>query len=258
MKLFCTLISVWMYGASLLSSAAPAVFKPGDDASGNRAEPVLVELFTSEGCSSCPPADRLLAELDHRQDIPGANVVVLSEHVDYWNQLGWRDPYSLPQWSERQSTYARQFRLESVYTPQAVIDGSRQVVGSDPGPLRRAISESAASKKMDLDITSASWNGNTLELRLSYPEADGAMLYAVIADDLDKSSVAAGENSGKRLEHVAVARVLVPLTSIREAARNEKFDVQFPNALPRQHLRVVVFIQVKNSGRILGIASREL
>jgi hypothetical protein len=117
--------------------------------------PVIVELFTSEGCSSCPPADALLQKFDRDQPVPGALVIVLSEHVDYWNRLGWKDPFSSPAYSRRQEAYGRVFHLGSVYTPQVVIDGTWEAVGSDARQISAAIRQSLKADKLQVRISSA-------------------------------------------------------------------------------------------------------
>ena len=104
---------------------------------------MLVELFTSEGCSSCPPADALLQAIDREQNIPGAQVIVLSEHVDYWDHEGWRDPFSSAEMTARQDAYVSRFSQESAYTPEAVVDGARGLTGSDRRALISAVQEAA-------------------------------------------------------------------------------------------------------------------
>ena len=116
-------------------------------------QPVVVELFTSEGCSSCPPADALLLKLDQLQPVPGALVVALSEHVDYWDRLGWKDPFSSPVYTQRQEAYGRRFHLDSVYTPQVVVDGSAEAVGSDFRQIQQAIAKAVKADKMQLQVS---------------------------------------------------------------------------------------------------------
>ncbi|MGC4048879.1 MAG: DUF1223 domain-containing protein [Paludibaculum sp.] len=138
-----------------VTAALPA----GVPAGTRQASPVLVELFTSEGCSSCPPANAILARLDQEKSVSGVPVIVLSEHVDYWNSIGWKDPFSSAQFSGRQQAYSQAFRLESVYTPQMVVDGREQFVGSNTAALRDAVEKASRLNKAEVRIIAAVRNG---------------------------------------------------------------------------------------------------
>jgi hypothetical protein len=172
--------------------------------------PVLIELFTSEGCSSCPPADALLQKFDHAQPVRTAEVVVLSEHVDYWDDIGWKDPYSSREFSLRQADYAHRFHLEP-YTPQMVVDGDAQVVGSDEREALRVIANAAKTTKVPVNLSAPHLEGgNSLVVHVevgltasSTKPLSGAVLVA-LADENDQSNVKRGENAGRILKHVAV------------------------------------------------------
>ncbi len=244
-------------GLSAVALLHGLALPPLEDAPTGEPTPVLVELFTSEGCSSCPPADRLLAELDHQQPVSGANIVVLSEHVDYWNSLGWRDPFSSHQWSERQDDYGRHFGLDSVYTPQMVIDGAQQVNGSDSHAVRAAIEKSAAATPVAITISSLSRTGDRLQIEFTAGAAGGAVLYAVLADDSDHSCVERGENAGRTLEHVAVARSLVEVAELAPNSLDKRVEIKIP-AGAQAGLRLILFAQERKSGHIVGVAARQL
>src|SRR5579862_7185709 len=183
--------------------------------------PVLVELFTSESCSSCPPADALLQKLDRSQPVPGADLVVLSEHVDYWDDIGWKDPFSSREFSIRQSDYALRFRLDSPYTPQMVVDGNAELVGSDETRAIRAIEGAAKVAKLAVNVSSLHLEGAhslALHIQVGPPTSPArptsGLVFVALADESDQSHVRGGENDGRSLTHVAVVRVLEQVGTI--------------------------------------------
>ncbi len=220
-----------------LAAAHRAASAPAPDP----AVPVVVELFTSEGCSSCPPADALLTAL-----VDGSTAVLgLSEHVDYWDQLGWKDPFSAAQFSRRQSAYAAASNSIEVYTPQMVVDGGPGFVGSDAAAARDAIRRAAASPKPPIRLTWDPAGSDRLEVGVDPdPRSAGADVQLAVTEDGLVSSVARGENAGRRLTHSAVTR---RLASIGRAGRDGAFQALIPVAVDsswrRDRLHVVVFVQ---------------
>jgi hypothetical protein len=227
--------------------------------------PVLIELFTSEGCSSCPPADALLEKLDRSQPVTGAELIVLSEHVDYWNDIGWKDPYSSHEYSERQSAYAARFGRGSVYTPQMVIDGHLELVGSDERKAIAAVENETKFAKVPMSLSAIRFdNNNKLSMHieagpLGTPSAaHSASLFLAIADDSDESQVSRGENAGRTLKHVAVLRSFVPVGTVGKSDKvSRDLTVNFNNQNQRR-LRIVGIIQEPSAGRVLGVASARL
>jgi hypothetical protein len=249
--------ATWL-GCLVLAAASTAKLQASSDSPQPAPPAVLVELFTSEGCSSWPPADQLLAALDRQQPVPGTTIVVLSEHVDYWDHEGWRDPFSSHQWTDRQNDYGRQFGLESVYTPQMVIDGNHQVTGGDGRGVVTAIEQSAKAPRIEIAISALERSGDGVHLELTAPAAKGATLYAVLADDADRSSVVRGENAGRTLDHVAVTRSLVRVARLDKSSLDEELVIPIPPGAPGRRLRLIVFAQDDHSGHIVGVAAREL
>ena len=222
--------------------------------------PILVELFTSEGCSSCPPADALLSKLD-QQPVAGAELVVLSEHVDYWNHLGWKDPYSSRLYSDRQDAYAGRFGSDGVYTPQMVVDGTYQFVGSSSRAANQAFAEALNAPKIPVHLSSISLEpANILHAHVEIEAAPAssepgeAEVYIAIALNRAESRVAQGENGGRILAHTAVVR---SFSKIGAWQRGQGFmqDVQLKLApgTDLRNLRVIAFLQEPNQGRVVGV-----
>jgi len=217
--------------------------------------PVIVELFTSEGCSSCPSADKLLAEIERTQPVPNAQVLVLSEHVDYWNRLGWRDPFSTHGFSQRQSAYADSFRHDGVYTPQMVVDGHAEFVGSDSSLAKKAIAQAAAQPKAAVSIT----GGDKLTVNVDHVPgaADADVLLAITESGLH-SDVRSGENSGRLLNHTGVVRRLTVLGQTHEGSFSAQANPQIAAEWARANLQAVVFVQDRKTKKIIGAASVKL
>lgn len=227
--------------------------------------PVIVELFTSEGCSSCPPADQLLARLEAKQPVSGALIIPLSEHVDYWNRLGWTDPYSSRLFSERQGEYARAFSIDGPYTPQMVVDGRSEFVGSNGDQASRAIAEAAALPKTAIHIAPAEAESRgqisltvSIEALNSKPREAADVLLAMTESGLS-SSVSRGENAGRRLTHTAVVRKLINV-GVLETGKTltRTISIETDSAWKSENLRAVVFVQERDSRRVLGAASTQV
>ena len=234
-----------------LSGAARA---PGPVAQAGRV-PVVVELFTSEGCSSCPPADDLLAALAKDQPVDGAQVIPLGMHVTYWDDLGWKDPASLMGATERQQKYGGMWAR--IYTPQAVVDGRDQLVASDADGLKRAIAKAAKQPHARVDIA-ATADGASLTARVSVSNLVDARepldVRVLITEDGLSSIVKRGENGGRTLHHEAVVRQILDAAAVTPPAPLT-FHATVRPEWRRERLNAVAILQGKKSQRIWGAAT---
>jgi hypothetical protein len=246
--------------ASFALAAALTLF-----ANGSRAEvaaaPVLIELFTAEGCSSCPPADHFLEQLDTTQPIRGAHLIVLSEHVDYWDRQGWPDPYASKAFTERQVAYERSLKVNEPFTPQFVVDGTIDMRLSRRERISGQLLAAAGAAKIPVSIESLRVGGDAA------PAISGVVLVAGMTGDrpcelfvgvaLDHADtqVLRGENRGQHLTHVAVLRELVRVGAVAPgAASRQPFSLALPPGLEHAPLRVIAFVQQPGPGAVLGAA----
>jgi hypothetical protein len=220
-------------------------------APGDSDEPVLVELFTSQGCSSCPPADELLRTIDERTDV---DVIALSFHVDYWDYIGWRDPYSSPQATRRQQAYAAQISQGRAYTPQLVIDGQAHVLGSNVRDAVSAIegAHKRASSGVDLATRVVDKSATSVRLNLRVEgAAGGKRLYLALYESGLTTKIRRGENAGRKIRNDYVVRHLV------EVEAGESTIALDPSWNAKQ-LGVVAFAQDKKTLRIDAVHRQTL
>jgi hypothetical protein len=257
----------WLFMLPLLSLLA-RVSAPGQTQSADApkaATPILIELFTSEGCSSCPPADAWLQQLDMSQPIPGAQAIVLSEHVDYWDHEGWKDPFSASVLTDRQSAYVRALGAGSPYTPQAIMNGTTELRLSEQAQLNRVLLQAAKVQRLPVSIGAASVASGSPALLRAHIDADGASIkhnadiYAVIALDHAESQVLRGENGGRRLTHASVALDLIKIGRLEKGRPfSQDFQAKLKTGLDPGNLRLVVFVQEPGPGGVLGAALQEI
>jgi len=231
----------------------------------SHATPVLLELFTSEGCSSCPPADAWLQQLDAQQPLPDAQLIVLSEHVDYWNNDGWTDPFSSSLVTDRQAAYVRALGLSSAYTPQLIVDGTSELHLENQQQVNDVLLKAEKAPQLPVSIGSVHIEGSAPAILRAHIEVDGtssrhnADIFAALALDHAESQVLHGENGGHRLKHVAVVQELVKIGKLEKGkAFTQDYQLKLKSGQDPKNLRLVVFVQESGPGSVLGAALKEI
>lgn len=258
--LHCTVLRARFVLVIAVATVLPALLASAQAAAATNRVPVLVELFTSEGCSDCPPADALLERLDASQFVPSAQAIVLSEHVTYWNHEGWEDPFSFETIDERQKQYVLRFGLSDSYTPQAIVDGSAQVVGNNTGALTQAMAHAAETPKAEIAIENVHWENGAVDFAAHGPAGSNADLIVALAANATRSEVARGENAGRTLHHVAVVRVIKDFGSKAGDGRPLKLSGGSLDhgAEAKDPVRLVVFLADRKNGHVIAVAEQTL
>lgn len=238
----------------LASLALPAL---AADAPTPLARPVVVELFTAQGCSSCPPADQLLSRMMKEPGLEG-RLIALGYHVDYWNFGGWTDPFSTGDWTDRQKAYVKELAIRDAYTPQAIVDGRAVCVGSDERELRRLLAEAAALPAGRVDLALRRDGSKVVADVTAAPPAGGKGPYdvtlALVEDGLE-TAVKAGENAHRTLHDDFVVRRLQKLFKLRDAEARDTASVRLERGWKPGNMRLAVFLQDPATRAIVGAAS---
>jgi hypothetical protein len=232
---FAVILTLVIGMVAVLESQTP---RPGD-------APVVIELFTSQGCSSCPSADALLRRIAADPKLRG-KVIPLAYHVDYWNHLGWRDPFSSREWSQRQGDYVRAMKLPSAYTPQIVVNGAREMVGSNSGQVYRAIEEESR-RKHDGRVNVRIDRGQAI-VHAQAAQAGVELVIVTFEDGAADTKVARGENSGRTVVNDAIVRSLMRART--QPGRELEQRVALGNANG-----VAAFLQQEGTRRIVASAA---
>jgi hypothetical protein len=250
--------------ARLILGLAVSLIAPATNPGSPPPTVVIAELFTSEGCSSCPPADSLVRQLADAQPFDGVHLIALVEHVDYWDRLGWRDPFSSAQFTSRQTEYSRVLQSNGIYTPQLVVDGERECVGSDRSAIRAIVADSRRKPHAAVRVQSVAVESHLrvtvgIDVPADVERRGIADVFVIVAEGGLVSTVRRGENGGRTLVHGAVARSLAPLGELsdRDRAFAGTVDVAVARNWNSRNLQIVGVIQERDSRRILGAGAEE-
>jgi len=224
--------------------------------------PVIVELFTSEGCWDCPPADDVLEQFVSAQPIGGVEIIGLGEHVDYWDRLGWKDRFSSARLTDRQQIYQARFNTESIYTPQMVVDGRAQLVGSDASAARRAVERSAAAEHASATLRIDSESDRAIAVTVTVAgvqrpgRGDRADVQLAITEDAVVTEVKRGENHGRTLTHAAVVRSMTAIGQVAaDGTATAHAEIPLGGDWRRDRLKAVAFVQEQRSRAIVASAA---
>jgi hypothetical protein len=241
---------------------SPVAAIPSD---GSRPRPVVLELFTSEGCSSCPPADAFLKQVAEAGRVNDVDVIAIEEHVDYWDRLGWRDPFSSQDWTERQKQYAQVFRHDGPFTPQFVVNGRRDFVSMSSREALQSIVEASTASAVELRLSPTGDLSRSAEFSITIenapPETHSAVLLLAVTERGLSSNVLRGENQGRNLVHAPVLRSLTRVRipkATQSAVMETKAKIALNPSWKRENLRFVIFLQEQKSLHIVGAAASSL
>src|ERR1700761_273420 len=254
MRSFRIFITVACLGLALMVTQAFKIIKDKTTVKAAEKGFAVIELFTSEGCSSCPPADALVARVQKESN--GKPVYILAFHVDYWNRLGWKDVFSSAEYSERQNQYARWLKLSSVYTPQIVVNGRTEFVGSEEGNLRNAIKtslEKSAGTELTLNDVKVENDKATIKYHAESAGNNDVLLLALIEKNAT-TKVQRGENGGRTLAHVQIVSQLKSV-SLKNSTGTE--SIALPHGFDPQKYELIGFVQNTSNGEITGATKAE-
>lgn len=215
--------------------------------------PVLVELFTSQNCPTCPAAERVLSELESTQPVAGAEIITLAWHVNLWDSFNWKDEFSSPFFTQRQVIYSRSLNIGEIYTPQMFVDGTTHFIGSKQDKAAKAIAQAIKMPKAEINL---SLDGDKLSVEIpSLPKRQAATVYLALTEDKLVRRLERGNNEGKTMEYPSVARSIHPVATVSALTAQFKTEtyLQLQPEWRKENLNIIVFVQENASRKIIAV-----